>query len=270
MYALTRHGARRVFALAPATLLATALLGGCGSLDSARKLIDPYKNDVVQGNFVSREQVEFIKPCNLCPHMKRITLKNIRRSLETSSHVVEIDPAIFRPATFIEQSLANLRSALGWGCGLVVLILFLFLRDLRSAAISLTAIPLSLLSAVLILSRLGGTLNTMFLAGLVIATGEVVDDAIIDVENIRRRLQQPAGSRSIFDIVRAASIEVRSSVVYASLLVCLVFLPVLVLDGASGAWGRPSATEANPSRMAKAVFVSGFQPRTVTLLWNGV
>ena len=62
MYALTRHGARRVFALAPATLLATALLGGCGSLDSARKLIDPYKNDVVQGNFVSREQVEFIKP----------------------------------------------------------------------------------------------------------------------------------------------------------------------------------------------------------------
>ena len=95
---------------------------------------------------------------------------------------VEIDPAIFRPATFIEQSLANLRSALGWGCGLVVLILFLFLRDLRSAAISLTAIPLSLLSAVLILSRLGGTLNTMFLAGLVIATGEVVDDAIIDVE----------------------------------------------------------------------------------------
>mgnify|MGYP000579558808 CR=1 FL=1 len=154
---------------------------------------------------------------------------------------VEIDPAIFRPATFIEQSLANLRSALGWGCGLVVLILFLFLRDLRSAAISLTAIPLSLLSAVLILSRLGGTLNTMFLAGLVIATGEVVDDAIIDVENIRRRLQQPAGSRSIFDIVRAASIEVRSSVVYASLLVCLVFLPVLVLDGVAGAFFRPLA-----------------------------
>ena len=62
MYALTRHGARRGFTLAPAILLATALLGGCGSLDSARKLIDPYKNDVVQGNFVSREQVEFIKP----------------------------------------------------------------------------------------------------------------------------------------------------------------------------------------------------------------
>ena len=154
---------------------------------------------------------------------------------------VEIDPAIFRPATFIEQSLHNLRSALVLGCLLVIVVLFVFLRDLRSAAISLTAIPLSLLGAVLILSRLGGTLNTMFLAGLVIATGEVVDDAIIDVENIRRRLREPRGSRSVFEIVYAASIEVRSSVVYASLLVCLVFLPVLVLDGVAGAFFRPLA-----------------------------
>lgn len=163
------------------------------------------------------------------------------RALRPALRDVDIDPAIFRPATFIEQSLHNLRSALVLGCGLVIVVLFLFLRDLRSAAISLTAIPLSLLGAVLVLSLLGGTLNTMFLAGLVIATGEVVDDAIIDVENIRRRLREGAGSGRVLPIVLAAAMEVRSSVVYASLLVCLVFLPVLVLDGVAGAFFRPLA-----------------------------
>lgn len=163
------------------------------------------------------------------------------RALRPALRDVDIDPAIFRPATFIEQSLHNLRSALLLGCGLVIVVLFLFLRDLRSAAISLTAIPLSLLGAVLVLSLLGGTLNTMFLAGLVIATGEVVDDAIIDVENIRRRLREGTGSGRVLPIVLSAAMEVRSSVVYASLLVCLVFLPVLVLDGVAGAFFRPLA-----------------------------
>lgn len=161
--------------------------------------------------------------------------------LRPGLHDVDIDPAIFRPATFIEQSLHNLRSALGLGCVMVIIVLFVFLRDLRSAVISLTAIPLSLGGAVLALSLLGGTLNTMFLAGLVIATGEVVDDAIIDVENIRRRLAERPGERSALNVVLAASIEVRSSVVYASLLVCLVFLPVLVLDGIAGSFFRPLA-----------------------------
>ena len=154
---------------------------------------------------------------------------------------VEIDAAIFRPAGFIELSLSNLRIALGIGCLLVTLVLFVFLRDLRTAAISLTAIPLSLLGALLALSIAGGTLNTMFLAGLVIAVGEVVDDAIIDVENIRRRLCQADGKQPSFHVVLAASIEVRSSVVYASLIVCLVFLPVFFLDGLAGAFFRPLA-----------------------------
>ncbi len=172
----------------------------------------------------------------------------LTRDVEAALHAlrpglrdVEIDAAIFRPATFIEQSLHNLQSALSLGCVLVIAVLFLFLRDLRSALISLTAIPLSLVGAVLVLSLLGGTLNTMFLAGLVIATGEVVDDAIIDVENIRRRLREAAGTRPPVQVVLAASMEVRSSVVYASLLVCLVFLPVLVLDGIAGAFFRPLA-----------------------------
>jgi multidrug efflux pump subunit AcrB len=102
---------------------------------------------------------------------------------------VEVDPAIFRPATFIEMSLQNLSRALLVGCVLVVLVLLVFLADWRTALISSTAIPLSLLAAGLLLHYRGGTLDTMVLAGLVIALGEVVDDAIIDVENIVRRLR---------------------------------------------------------------------------------
>lgn len=156
---------------------------------------------------------------------------------------IEIDPSIFRPAEFIDQSLRNLRSALLFGCVLVVGVLLVFLRDLRAALISLVAIPLSLTTALVVLWLRGGTLNTLFLAGLVIALGEVVDDAVIDVENIRRRLRlQPEGERGPpFKVVLAASLEVRSAVVYATLIVSLVFLPVLLLDGLAGTFFRPLA-----------------------------
>ncbi|MEI8019013.1 MAG: efflux RND transporter permease subunit [Schlesneria sp.] len=157
---------------------------------------------------------------------------------------VDIDPTIFRPATFIERSLHNLRHAMGVGCLLVIIILLVFLFDWRTSLISLTAIPLSLISAALALYYTGSTINTMVIAGLVIALGEVVDDAIIDVENILRRLTL---NRSLekpltpFQVVLQASLEVRSAVVYASLIVTLVFLPVLFLDGISGAFFRPLA-----------------------------
>jgi multidrug efflux pump subunit AcrB len=156
---------------------------------------------------------------------------------------IEIDPSIFRPAEFIDQSLRNLRSALLLGCVLVVGVLILFLRDLRAALVSLVAIPLSLTAAVVALWLRGGTLNTLFLAGLVIALGEVVDDAVIDVENIRRRLRlQPEKERGpVLPVILAASLEVRSAVVYATLIVSLVFLPVLLLDGLAGAFFRPLA-----------------------------
>lgn len=157
---------------------------------------------------------------------------------------VELDATIFRPATFIERALTNLGHALLVGCGLVVIILVVFLFDVRTALISLTAIPLSLTAAALILVWAGASINTMVLAGLVIALGEVVDDAIIDVENIvrRLRLEEAAGShRSPFQIVLDASLEVRSSVVYASLIVTLVFLPIFFLDGLAGAFFRPLA-----------------------------
>ena len=124
---------------------------------------------------------------------------------------MEVDPTIFRPATFIERAIENLRHALAVGCVLVVVILFVFLFDWRTAVISLTAIPLSLVAALLVFTYSGATVNTMVLAGLVIALGEVVDDAIIDVENIARRLRlnRAAGSpASAFQVVLDASLEV--------------------------------------------------------------
>jgi Cu/Ag efflux pump CusA len=157
---------------------------------------------------------------------------------------VEIDPTIFRPATFIERALDNLTHALAISCVLVILILLAFLFDRRTAVISLTAIPLSLVAAVLIITGAGLTVNTMVLAGLVIALGELVDDSIIDVENIVRRLRQnraDGSPKSAFRVVVDASTEVRSAVVYASLIVVLVFVPVFFLEGLSGAFFRPLA-----------------------------
>ncbi len=157
---------------------------------------------------------------------------------------VELDSTIFRPATFIELSISNLTHAMWLGCALVIVVLALFLHDWRTAFISITAIPLSLVAAALVLRWQGQTLNTMVLAGLVIALGEVVDDAIIDVENILRRLRQNralAEPRPHFQVVLDASLEVRSAVVYASAIVVLVFLPVFFLDGLMGTFFRPLA-----------------------------
>jgi len=150
---------------------------------------------------------------------------------------IEIHSDIFRPANFIETALANVRSSLLIGAALIVAVLFLFLFNLRTAFISSTAIPLSLLSAVIVLEKLGFSLNTMTLGGLAIAIGEVVDDAVIDVENIYRRLRENravAEPRSQLRVVLEASIEVRSAVVYATFAVILVFFPVLTLSGLAG------------------------------------
>ncbi len=166
------------------------------------------------------------------------------RDLKPALAGVDVDPTIFRPAGFIERSIENLSQAMIVGCILVVVILVSFLFDWRTALISLTAIPLSLIGATLVLTLMGATINTMVLAGLVIAMGEVVNDAIIDVENIVRRLRLNRASahpRSSFRVVLDASLEVRSAVVYASLIVILVFLPVFFLEGLSGSFFRPLA-----------------------------
>lgn len=150
---------------------------------------------------------------------------------------VVLHPDIFRPANFILTAIGHLRTALLLGGVLVVAVLFLFLLDVRTAFISATAIPLSLLTAVITLHYFGVSLNTMTLGGLAIALGEVVDDAIIDVENILRRLRENQALKnplSAARVVLKASIEVRSAVVFATFIVALVFLPVLTLSGVAG------------------------------------
>src|SRR5215472_7467640 len=152
-------------------------------------------------------------------------LAGMKPVLEQES--VTLYPRLHRPATFIETALRNLRWSLLLGGGLVALVLFAFLGHARTALISLTAIPISLLAAAIALTRMGYTLDTMTLGGLAIAVGEVVDDGIVDVENIVRRLrenEQRGRPRSIFRVVLEASLEVRRAVVFASLVVVTVFL----------------------------------------------
>jgi CzcA family heavy metal efflux pump len=157
---------------------------------------------------------------------------------------IDLHAHVFRPANFIEASIRNISQSLLLGAALVGVVLFLFLFNARTAFISLTAIPLSLLLAVEGLGRLGITLNTLTLGGLAIAIGEVVDDAIIDVENIFRRLRENRAKPvplSAFRVVLDASIEVRSAVVYATFVVALVFVPVLSMTGVQGRLFAPLA-----------------------------
>ena len=157
---------------------------------------------------------------------------------------IETDTTIFRPATFIEMSLDNLTKSLIIASVLVVLVLVVFLFEWRVALISLVAIPLSLMTAGLVLDLRGATINVMVLAGLVIAIGAVVDDAIIDIENIVRRLRQhrrEGSGKSTFGIILDASLEVRSAIVYATLIEVVAVSPVFFLGGLSGSFFQPLA-----------------------------
>ena len=194
------------------------------------------------------------------------------KELEPGLTGVEMDPTIFRPATFVERAVENLGHALLVGCGLVVVILVVFLFDWRTALISLTAIPLSLVSAVVVLTAFGVTLNTMVIAGLVIALGEVVDDAIIDVENIVRRLRlnrAAGGPESAFRVVIDASNEVRSAVVYATAIVVIVFLPIFFLDGIAGSFFRPLALAYILAILASLVVALTVTPALSYMLLTG-
>lgn len=151
---------------------------------------------------------------------------------------------IFRPANFIQTSIRNINHSLLLGAVLVAVVLFLFLFNVRTAFISLTAIPLSLFLAIAMLDRFGSSLNTLTLGGLAIAIGEVVDDAIIDVENIFRRLRENRRCHTplpAYRVVLDASVEVRGAVVYATFVVALVFLPVLTMSGVQGRLFAPLA-----------------------------
>ena len=150
---------------------------------------------------------------------------------------ITIHPELFKPANFIDASIKGLRVDIIIGAILVIGILYLFLFNFRTAFISAIAIPLSLLSAIAVMSHMNLGLNVMILSGLAIALGEVVDDAIIDVENIFRRLKENKtlkNKKPLYQVVFESSMEVRKSVVYATLIIVIVFLPLLSLTGVAG------------------------------------
>ncbi|HWW32963.1 MAG TPA: efflux RND transporter permease subunit [Steroidobacteraceae bacterium] len=157
---------------------------------------------------------------------------------------IVVYPALHRPANFIERALGNLEQSLTLAAVLILAVLYLFMRDMRAALIAFSAIPLSLLAAVAVLDRLGLTLNTMTLGGFAVALGVLVDDAIIGIENILRRLRENTGlsaPRPRLEIIREASLEVRGPVIYATVVVIVVFLPELLASSVQGRFVGPLA-----------------------------
>jgi len=157
---------------------------------------------------------------------------------------VEIKSQIFRQSNFIEASISNLNQTLLEGAFFVVLVLFIFLMNWRTTVISLVAIPISLLVSVIVLKLLGYTINTMSLGGMAIAIGALVDDAIIDVENVFKRLREnyrkPIEARqSVLQVVQDASVEIRSSIIIATLIIIVSFIPLFFLSGMEGRLLQP-------------------------------
>ncbi len=170
--------------------------------------------------------------------------KNLATLQKTLPADIRMDTEIFRQADFIETSVNNVQRALIEGAIFVVIILFLFLGSFRTTIISLLAIPLSLLGAILVLNALGLNINTMSLGGMAIAIGSLVDDAIIDVENVYKRLRQnhqkPKEERQTsFTVVFEASKEIRASILNATLIIMVAFLPLFFLSGMEGRMLQP-------------------------------
>ncbi len=182
---------------------------------------------------------------------------------------IQMDTHIFRPATFIEISISNLTDTLLLGTLLVVVVLVAFLFEWRAAVISLAAIPLSLMAAALVLYLRGETINTMVLAGFVISVGVVVDDAIIDIENIVRRLRQNRAAghpTSVMSVVLEASLEVRRAIVYATLIIVLAVIPVFFIQSVSGAFFKPLVLSYGLAVLASMVVALTVTPALALLL----
>lgn len=161
-------------------------------------------------------------------------LKELQASLPED---VVINAKLFRQANFIESSIGNVEEALRDGGILVVIVLFLFLLNFRTTFITLTAIPLSFVVTFLIFKAFGISINTMTLGGMAVAIGELVDDAIVDIENIFRRLREnrkAENPRPSLEVIYHASLEIRSSIVFATVIVALVFIPLFALSGVEG------------------------------------
>ena len=162
------------------------------------------------------------------------TLADIQRTLPAGLSATNVQ---FRQATFIETSIKNVERVLLEAAAVVAAILFVFLMNVRATLVSLTAIPISVLVTILVFSVFGLTINTMTLGGLAIAIGALVDDAVVDVENILRRLRENralSDPRPVLEVIAAASQEVRSGILYATLIIVLVFVPLFALPGIEG------------------------------------
>jgi CzcA family heavy metal efflux pump len=194
------------------------------------------------------------------------------RELQPGLPGISFDTKVFQQADFVKLAIANLTQALVIGFILVVAILALFLFEWRVALISLLTIPLSLMATLLVLYWRGATVNTMTLAGLVIALGAVVDDAIIDVENITRRLREErlaGGGRPTRDVILGACLEVRSPIVYATLIIVAASIPVFLLTGLTGAFFRPLALSYTLAIAASMVVALTVTPALALLLLRG-
>jgi CzcA family heavy metal efflux pump len=198
-------------------------------------------------------------------------VEDVVKLLQPGLPGITFDTRIFQQADFIQTSIHNLTQSLLLGFVLVVAILLLFLFEWRVALISLLTIPLSLMAAMLVLYLRGDTVNTMTLAGLVIALGAVVDDAIIDVENILRRLREArrAGSgESTARIILDASLEVRSPIVYATLIIVAAAIPVFLLQGLTGSFFQPLAVSYTLAIVASMAVALTVTPALTLILLN--
>jgi CzcA family heavy metal efflux pump len=182
---------------------------------------------------------------------------------------IQVDSTIFRPADFIHTALHSLGRALVLGSLLMVIMLFFFLWEWRVALISVVAMPLSLLGATMVLHWRGATINTMILAGLVIALGDVVDDAIIDIENVVRRLREHRASgsdRSAAAVILGASIEVRGAIIHATLIEVVAVVPVFFISGLAGAFFRPLILSYSLAVLASLVVALTVTPAMALVL----
>lgn len=214
--------------------------------------------EVIEGQAVARGTASFnAQPAVLISIVKQpeadtvSTTRRVDESLDglesdLTARGVTLHRQVFRQQDFIDTAIDNVLTVIRDGAVLVIFVLFLFLWSLRPTLVSVIAIPLSLIAAVLVLDLLGLSIDTMTLGGLAIAIGELVDDAIVDVENVARRLRERAllpnaEQTSVIATVLRASLEIRSAIVSATYVLMLVFVPLLLLDGLEGRLLRPLA-----------------------------
>ncbi|MCM1521389.1 MAG: efflux RND transporter permease subunit [Muribaculaceae bacterium] len=184
---------------------------------------------------------------------------------------VRVDTEIFRQADFIGRSISNLRESLFIGAIFVIIVLFVFLMDVRTTLISLVAIPLSIMVTIIVLDLLGFTINTMSLGGIAIAIGSLVDDAIVDVENVHKRLlrDRPKGGKNMLNTVFEASREVRLPIFNSSLIIMASFLPLFFLDGMEGRMLRPLGISFIVALVASTIVALTVTPVLCSYLLGG-